>query len=194
MKIGKIVQRAIPAIFDYCEKHPEEFTQLQDPDYSKKTFNVYFPFCRAMERIEPKDTVRYWRQTYVVRGVTVRVTSQWASNRLDLFTDYLRQKGISPQETVEYETPPLRASYKSFSIGKSGNGLVRYLLGQIKPETFTKKDWLNVIEEFEGKCAYLRQIGGSGHGPCHPDQQARPGRTPAGQSGPVLRRLQRGEG
>lgn len=44
MPIGKLVQRSIPAILEYCEtQDPAEFARLQDQQYSKETFNINYP-------------------------------------------------------------------------------------------------------------------------------------------------------
>ena len=100
MKIGKLVQNSISAIFDYCEKQdPDEFVRLQDPHYSKETFDVNYPFCRPVDQIGQTDRVRYWRREFIVNGMPVRVTSQWfnppTSKSLPLFRSYLAQREIA---------------------------------------------------------------------------------------------------
>ena len=55
MKIGQFVQRHIRDIFEYCEaRDPAEFSRLQDKDYSKKTFDINYPFCTAVEKLVMK--------------------------------------------------------------------------------------------------------------------------------------------
>jgi len=78
MKIGKLVQRHIPAIFEYCEtKDASEFSRLQDARYSKETLDINYPFCCPVANISQQDQVRYYAQVYTVFTVPVRVTSQW---------------------------------------------------------------------------------------------------------------------
>ncbi len=56
MPIGKVVQRSIRAILEYCEtQDPTEFSRLQDARYSKDTFDVNYPFCQPITKIGPRS-------------------------------------------------------------------------------------------------------------------------------------------
>lgn len=97
MKIGQIVRNSIPAILVYCETQDRaEIARLQDPRYSKETFDINYPFCKPVEAIGETERVRYWTREHVVCGVPVRVTSQWfnppTSNSLQLLNQYLEQR------------------------------------------------------------------------------------------------------
>ncbi len=171
MKIGKIVQRHIREIFEYCEAHDaDEFNRLQDILYSKKTFDINYPFCSAVKKIARTDQMRYWRKTYPVQGVQVKVTSQWfnppTSKSLPFFHRYLKEHGI---ETDESTAPAMeggegaltkavelaaRGRYKGNAIGNAQNLLVRNLLSRIGDEQFGAAHWQEVIESFAGQCAY----------------------------------------
>jgi hypothetical protein len=77
IKIGALVRHYIPSIFEYCEKQDHsEFGRLCDRAYSKDTLDVNFPFCKPVTEISTMENQRFWSQVYVVRGTSVRVTSQ----------------------------------------------------------------------------------------------------------------------
>lgn len=168
MKIGKLVQRHIPAMFEHCEtKDSNGFSQLQDSRYSKETLDINYPFCRPVAQISQEDQVRYYQQVYTVFNVPVRVTSQWfnppISNSLPLFQKYLQKRGIPLDESVELVPAPMRAGpkerkacrrYKSPAIGNGQNAVVRYILGQLGEQQFNASDWEQVKADFEHRCAF----------------------------------------
>ena len=104
IKIGDLVKLHIKEIFLYCETNPDELSKLMELEYSKKVFNINYFFCvevRKIDTIHPDDKVtkkyeskRYLKNPYPVRGKTVRVTSQWFKESLELFEQYLREKEI----------------------------------------------------------------------------------------------------
>lgn len=169
MKIGQIVQSSVPAIFRYCEKaEPEEFSRLQDPQYSKDTFDINYPFCRQVAQIGAADRVRYWTREHVVHGVPVRVTSQWfnppTSKSLPLFQRYLVSKGLpadfhpepasSDPPTPEDATRAARGRYRGNAIGNAQNYLVRNILSRLGDEQFNALQWQAVVDAFGRACAY----------------------------------------
>src|SRR2546423_3804162 len=98
MKIGNLVKQYIKQIFFYCDMLAhDEIYSLLDPQYSKKTFGVNYPFCIEVENIDPSQSKRYWTEIYLVRGKRVRVTSQWFETSRPLFITYLKSKGIAPE-------------------------------------------------------------------------------------------------
>lgn len=169
MKIGKLVQRHIPAIFEYCETiDPSAFTRLQDADYSKETLDINYPFCRPVANISQEDQVRYYSQVYTVFDVPVRVTSQWfnppTSNSLPFFLGFLRKHGIpfdesaaripaAPTATTPKQTKS-RGRYKVTAIGNGQNAVIRNILGKLGDEQFSADDWALVKANFEHRCAY----------------------------------------
>lgn len=170
MKIGQIVQQALPAIFEHCEgKAPEELSRLQDRAWSKETFDINFPFCRRVDRIGEDEHVRYWRRVWTVRGVSVRVTSQWfnppTSRSLPLFRAYLarhRLTGLDRPGTTPPESPASQAAkgrYKGNAIGNAQNALVRNILSRLGDEQFGAADWQAVVEWFGAVCAYCGRSG-----------------------------------
>ncbi len=174
MKIGKYVQNSIPGVFEYCEKKdPTEFVQLQDPQYSKDTFDINYPFCRPVAQISTTEHVRYWRHEYIVNGVPVRVTSQWfnppTSNSFPLFRKYLAQKGIEAIDLTfdasEDEVPRKartrapRGRYKGNAIGIAQNLFVRNILSRLGDEQFSVEHWQAIVEEFGRACAYCEAKG-----------------------------------
>lgn len=167
MKIGKIVKRHIPAIFAYCEAQDmAEFLRLQDQRFSKDIFDINYPFCTPAAKIPAEETMRYWRDEYVVNGVAMRVTSQWfnppISRSLPLLRDYLLKRGIAmddvtdpPRASVaEPVSRPTRGRFKGNAIGNAQNHLVRNILSRLGDEQFGADDWQAVIADFGHGCAY----------------------------------------
>lgn len=169
MKIGQIVQSSAPLIFKYCEENdPTEFARLQDPRYSKETFDINYPFCRQVAQIGTSDRVRYWTREYVVGGVSVRVTSQWfnppTSRSLPFLQRYLAKKGLAADsrlvETARNEPAPdenaraARGRYKGNAIGNAQNYLVRNILSRLGDEQFNALQWQAIVDAFGGACAY----------------------------------------
>ncbi len=168
MRIGKLVQRHIPAIFEYCEtKGSSAFSRLQDSNFSKETFDIYFPFCRPVAQISREDQVRYYQHVYTVFKIPVRVTSQWfnppTSNSLPLFQAFLKKCGIPLDESIELVSVlprnssnerKARGCYKSSAIGNGQNAVIRYILGQLGEEPFSATHWEQVKADFGHHCAY----------------------------------------
>lgn len=144
MKIGALIQHYIPIIFEHCEKRDHsEFDRLCDRAYSKTTLDVNFPFCKPVEDIGLWKTGGSWSQIYVVRGRTVRVTSQWfdppTSKSRSSLVRYLERQGIDvieaaravPEAASGDNTPVERAArvsrgrFKGNAIGNAQNLLVR---------------------------------------------------------------------
>ena len=177
MKIGKFVQRHIPAIFDYCEtRGPTEFARLQDPRFSKENFDINYPFCRPVAKIGQAETCRFWEKEYSVHGVVVRVTNDWynppTSKNLPLFRRYLNERAIAfddsvdtMPETGEDATPVItaerkaRGRYKGNAIGNAQNLLIRNILSRLGDEQFRAAHWEEVISDFGNCCVYC---GGEG--------------------------------
>lgn len=174
MKIGKVVQGSVQAIFKYCEEiEPEEFARLQDPRYSKEIFDINYPFCRQVAKIGTTDRVRYWSSEYMVHGIPVRVTSQWfnppTSKSLPLFQRYLVGKGLpadfDPEKAIEgtpttdRAIPAVRGRYKGNAIGNAQNALVRNILSRLGDEQFNALQWQAVVDAFGRACAYCGDEG-----------------------------------
>jgi hypothetical protein len=99
MKIGKLVQNAIPDILAYCETHdPAELLRLQDADYSKRTFDINYPFLHLAGEIAPDLQRRYYAQEYQVQGRRLRVTNHWfnppSSTSVPRLRRYLAERGL----------------------------------------------------------------------------------------------------
>lgn len=169
MKIGLTVKAKIATIFNHCERRdPSELIRLQDHRYSKKTFDINYPFCLPADQIRPADAARYWRQEYVVNGIAFRVTSQWfnppVSRSLPLFLDYLVRLGLAEDHPATdvfsggrrtgnpARTP--RGRYRSNAIGNAQNYFVRNILSRLGDEQFGADDWAETLDEFGRACAY----------------------------------------
>lgn len=178
MKIGRLVQHYIPEIFAYCEKvDHDEFQRLCDRTYAKRTLDINFPFCKPIDEISTLESRRYWSQTHVVRGVSVRVTSQWVepptSKSRPRLIQYLQRLGIDLIDAARHDSgavsavePPVdrnqrlpRGRFKGNAIGNAQNLLVRNILSNLGSEAFSESDWHRVIESFEKRCAYCGEEG-----------------------------------
>jgi 5-methylcytosine-specific restriction endonuclease McrA len=178
MKIGALVQHYIPIIFEHCEKQDHaEFDRLCDRAYSKDSLDVNFPFCRPVAEISALENRRFWSQVYVVRGISVRVTSQWfdppTSKSRSSLVQYLERHGIEVIEvaravpgTENAEKLPVeriarasRGRFKGNAIGNAQNLLVRNILSNVGEESFGPENWQQVIVTFDRRCAYCRQEG-----------------------------------
>lgn len=104
MLIGKLVKDHISKIFEYCETQDrDELFNLLNKEYSKRLFNINFPFCKEVNMIlEDDEYVRFWKTDYEVRNKTIRVCSQWVINSKDLFLDYLLSKNIINEQEFEH--------------------------------------------------------------------------------------------
>lgn len=167
MKIGQFVQRNVPAIFKFCEESdPSEFARLQDPQYSKETFDINYPFCKPVAKIVPEEHVRFYNAIYDVHGIPVRVTNDWYAKSLKRVRLYLSKKGILINESLattsttteniptETKDRAARGRYKSYAIGNAQNAFVRNLLGRIGDEQFNAVQWQKVLSDFDQRCAY----------------------------------------
>lgn len=162
MKVGQFVRQHAHLIFDYCRTiDPTEFSRLQDPQYSKDTFDINYPFCRPVSEITPDEHTRYYNATHHLHGLQVRMTSQWFSKSLPLMRQYLTNRGISYGESLQPETPSptaqgrsIRGRHRGNAIGNAQNAFVRHLLSRIGGEQFSAEQWKSVISEFGQRCAY----------------------------------------
>ncbi len=165
MKIGKLVQRHIPAIFEYCEtKDASEFTRLQDARYSKEALEIIYPFCKPIASIGAKKPDRHYVKEFAVCGIQVRVTNEWKEKSLPLFKNYLRKCNIGFDDSFDEasDTPTCAntkerkasARFKPPSIGNGQNGVIRYILSQLDEEQFNANDWEQVKADFGQCCAY----------------------------------------
>jgi 5-methylcytosine-specific restriction endonuclease McrA len=180
MKIGQLVKSHIKDIFRYCDTvDHEELPRLMDENYSKKTLDINFPFCKEASIIPADQSKRYWTSSYLVRGKTVRVSSQWydltTSKSRDLFNQYLLTKKIitedelsssvtstpSPSDVLYNRASSTRQNsrYKGNAIGNAQNLVIRNILSNLGQESFNERDWTESKEYFSNSCAYCGQEG-----------------------------------
>ena len=171
MKVGKLVQLLLPKILEYCEHHShKEVERLCDADYSKRTFNINFPFLIEISNLPADISKRYWTNTYLVRGKTVRASSQWYEKDLSYFVKYLKRIGIDYDESflkselvdplvsikqrASVPSPRANSRYKEQAIGNAQNALVRNILSRLGTEQITKEDWEETKAYFMHECVY----------------------------------------
>lgn len=167
MRIGQLVKAHIKQIFSHCDsvEHDEIFSLL-NPVYSKQTFGLNFPFCAAIEEVQPSESRRYWTEVYLVRGKRVRVTSQWYKANRPLFAQYFKLKKIEFKpdlEDTELNRDVLKekriidrfnSRYRGNAIGNAQNLFIRNILSRLGNESFSEKDWEETRNYFSQRCAY----------------------------------------
>lgn len=169
MAVGELVKQHLGAVFNYCDTlDHDEIGRLLDRQYSLQTFGLSFPFCKLVDDIVPSESKRYWTNVYLVRGVRVRVTSQWVEKHRPRFLAYLAVKGLATEaEALALEESPTRkvravphvssrqnARYRGNAIGNAQNLFVRNILSRIGTESFSERDWQATKDYFEHRCAY----------------------------------------
>lgn len=167
MRIGQLVKAHIRQIFSYCDSvEHDEILSLLNPVYSKQIFGLNFPFCTAIDEIQPSEYRRYWTEIYLVRGKSVRVTSQWYESNRPFFIQYLKLKKIQLKPDIEdsdltsaafQETRINNRSnsrYRGNAIGNSQNLFIRNILSRLGSESFSEKDWEETKSYFSQRCAY----------------------------------------
>jgi len=110
-----------------------KFVRLQDPRYSKDTFGINYPFCKAVAKISQAEPARYLRDEYRVNEIAVRVTNDWYAKSLPQFCLYLSKRGITTDESLALTTGPTeniptetkertpRGRYRGSAIGNAQN-------------------------------------------------------------------------
>ncbi len=176
MKIGHLVKSHIKKIFHFCDTTDHnELSRLMDAAYSKTTFGINFPFCTEVSQIPTEQSKRYWTTSYIVRGKTVRVSSQWFDKSKASFIQYLLKKKIVTKDEIssnvsldsgkevkirkKTRSNVLNSRYRGNAIGNAQNLVVRNILSNIGQESFNKQDWAETMAYFSNQCAYC---GGEG--------------------------------
>jgi len=92
-KIADLVRRNMDFVIDYCNK-TDELSNLLSKEYSKKKFNINYPFFKKVSKDTPKQD-RYWKIPYVIHENYYVATSEWFKESIPLFKAYL--KGIAEE-------------------------------------------------------------------------------------------------
>ncbi|CAK2030914.1 HNH endonuclease [Vibrio crassostreae] len=170
MKVGKLVQLLLPKVIEYCEQNDHmEFERLCDAGYSKRTFNINFPFLVEKGSLPSERSKRYWTNIYLVRGKTVRACSQWYEKDAVWFVEYLQRIGIDHDESelegvldtkvtskqiTSVGSRKANSRYRGNAIGNAQNLLVRNILSNLGTEQFSEDDWLATKAYFMYECVY----------------------------------------
>ena len=95
IKIGELVRSYIPEILEQIKVNKNNLLiKLQDKEYSKRVFDIQFPFLIKTSINSPREN-RYWAQLYDVDGTNYRVTSEWFENKSrDKFLMFLKNQDI----------------------------------------------------------------------------------------------------
>jgi hypothetical protein len=164
MKIGELVKSYIGKIQRYCESNPDELSRLMDTAYSKRIFNIKWPFFAESERISPINHGRYWKDRYVIGDERLRACSQWFEKDRDAFNRYLRSKSIgngepaNPPDIVDPPPQPRNRRYKATAVGDAQNLFIRVILSNIGHESFAQRNWEDTKRYFDGNCAYCDEV------------------------------------
>lgn len=178
MNAGNNVYKNLKAIIDYCEKiDHKELDRLLDIEYSKKMFDINYPFFIDVNDIDESDkkkqSKRFHSNMYIVRGKRVRVTTQWFYPNIFYFKKYLEKMNIQQIVTINDTDERKKDSQNSNkrissgvnirfgkdAIGNAQNSLVRNILSSLGNESFNKNDWFESKKYFNNKCAYCGSDG-----------------------------------
>lgn len=78
LKIGKLAQTVIGNMLESGEISGDEIKQLQNAEYSKRTFDIQFPvLININSQFFQDNKKRYWSKDYNVNGQSYRLCSQW---------------------------------------------------------------------------------------------------------------------
>ena len=168
MKIGQLVKKFIPEIINYCEEVDiQEAIRLYDPEYSKRKFNINYPFWVNASSPDFEDR-RYWKNKYDLDHNKIRVCNHWYIRNIKPFKDYLIEKNITTSEEleeleIEFEIKSnekvekklkSNSRYRGNAIGNAQNLLIRNILSNLGDEAFSEKDWQDTKKYFDNRCAY----------------------------------------
>jgi len=171
MSAGEYVYKNIKSIVNYCHNvNHNELDNLLDINYSKRTFDINFPFFIDINDIDEtnnkKQSKRFNAKIYLINNRRVRVTTQWFIDKLPLFKEYLENKNIEPigleniekrenvENVIKNTSRRKNSRYRGNAIGNASNLLIRNILSNIGNESFNEDDWKETKEYFENKCAY----------------------------------------
>lgn len=94
LPIGKYVRKTFNDLVKNNLIDRDEILQLQRGDYSKRTFDIQFPFL-AKENSPYYERIRYWKNPYHINGEIFFVCSQWyevpANNDRPFYEGWLRK-------------------------------------------------------------------------------------------------------
>jgi hypothetical protein len=166
MKIGKLIKSNIASIINYCNNvNHDEFGSLCDLPYSKRIFDINFPFFIEISNINENDSkkqsCRFWSEIYLVRGKRVRITSQWFESSIPLFLKYMEQKDIAVNSKIDSSAiektvvnSRVNSRYRGNAIGNAQNLLIRNILSNLGTESFSEENWKETKNYFNNVCAY----------------------------------------
>jgi len=169
LKIGELVKYFIPLVIEYCEnKDNTEIDRLTNEKYSKKVFNIRYPFFLHIKDIPKDNHIRYWAKSYIIKGESYRFCNDWYSKHMGAFINYLIDRNIATKDELdklEFDTEKanngklnkrLRSNsrYRGNAIGNAQNLVVRNILSNLGDESFSENDWKNTKEFFNNECAY----------------------------------------
>jgi hypothetical protein len=75
IKIGKYVRETFNEVVDKIDR--TELENLQRQDYSKKTFDLQFPFLRKVLKSDTQKPHRYWKEPISIHGERFFLCSEW---------------------------------------------------------------------------------------------------------------------
>lgn len=79
-----IVLGSITKIILHCKKSGTKIlVDLQDKNYSKTNFGIYYPFLIEISKINEKDQNRFYPDVFLIDGKSYRVCSQWIPERIE---------------------------------------------------------------------------------------------------------------
>lgn len=173
MRVGELVKHYVGDILRYCENDPNELLRLMDAAYSKRKFNIRWPFLTEAGGITSRDHPRYWQDRYVFGDKRLRICSQWYEKDREVFCQYLLSMGIIDKDKLTKSVDPVsltpmhprfairddsnrtgNSRFGSTAIGDGQNAVMRFILSKLGEETFDATDWKGTKDYFNNRCAY----------------------------------------
>jgi hypothetical protein len=92
--IGKLVQRYVLSILEYCFSEDEtELINLLNKDSSKRLFGINYPFMIEVSKSSEKID-RYWKTKYSFNNRHFFITSEWYKWNREKFINYLNNRNL----------------------------------------------------------------------------------------------------
>lgn len=153
--VGKLVKEQMSLLAELDFTFDKKlFADMCTLEWSKKTFNLYYPFFKVVKpgipvTLQKKDNRgnnRYWKQVFPFGNGDVLITSEWYKESKPLFIRWFQNIEDARQKDVEQKAPipeeDITPAVDSQNAVKEGCKVIVHIQGSQQPKTFiidTKK-------------------------------------------------------
>lgn len=112
--VGKLVKEQMAILSELGFTFDQDlFHEMCTLEWSKKTFNLYYPFFRivkpgvpvSLQKKDSRGNNRYWKQVFPFGNGDVLITSEWYKESKPLFIRWFQNIEAAQQKETELETP-----------------------------------------------------------------------------------------